>query len=70
MAKNLKFHVYAEDGFESAHKTQQAAVKAAQRGANRRGLVYQVVECSSHGFTGGNGKVVCEIKRKLKPRRQ
>lgn len=54
MASNDKlFHVYAVDGFESAHKTARAAVTAAQRGAKRRGVLYTVVKCDPHGHTGG-----------------
>jgi hypothetical protein len=32
------FHVYADDGFESAHRTEEAARKAARRGSVRRRL--------------------------------
>jgi hypothetical protein len=57
----LKYHVYAPDGFESAHRSLAAAEKAAQRGANRRRMVYLVVACDAFGMTGGgHGKVVCK----------
>jgi hypothetical protein len=53
---NKSFHVYAIDGFESAHTTARAAINAAKRGAKRRGVLYTVVRCSQSGFTGaGNG---------------
>jgi hypothetical protein len=47
------YHVYAIDGFESAHRTAAAAIRAAKRGAKRRGLLYTVVRCSLSGHTGG-----------------
>ena len=47
------FHVYAVDGFESAHKTAAAAIMAAKRGAARRGVLYTVVRCDAYGLTGG-----------------
>lgn len=46
------FHVYAIDGFESAHSTAAAAIRAAKRGAKRRRLVYTVVKCDLTGYTG------------------
>ena len=50
------FHVYAIDGFESAHTTAAAALRAAKRGARARGVLYTVVRCSLSGYTGaGNG---------------
>lgn len=52
MAKS--FHVYAEDGFESAHRTEAAARRAASRGSRRRPRVrYQVVRADAFGLTGG-----------------
>lgn len=51
-----RYHVYAVDGFESAHKTAGAAIKAAKRGAKLRGVLYTVVKCSLAGYTGaGHG---------------
>lgn len=51
-----QFHVYAIDGFESAHATARAAITAAKRGAKNRGVLYTVVRCSASGHTGaGNG---------------
>ncbi|MDP2661495.1 MAG: hypothetical protein Q8R28_12280 [Dehalococcoidia bacterium] len=47
------YHVYAEDGFESAHRSQAAAERAAKRGSKARGLEYRVECCGSDGFTGG-----------------
>lgn len=56
------FHVYAADGFESAHTTQAAAERAAKRGAKLRGVAYRVVRASAYGLTGGgHGTVVAEI---------
>lgn len=53
MAKEKPFHVYAEDGFESAHSTERAAVTAAKRGQQRRGVRYAVIACDQYGLTGG-----------------
>lgn len=51
-----RFHVYAVDGFETAHSSAAAAIKAAKRGAKLRGVLYTVVKCSLSGHTGaGNG---------------
>lgn len=47
-------HVYADDGYESSHRTEQAARRAAQRGSARRpGVWYAVVRTSVHRLTGG-----------------
>lgn len=60
--KKTPFHVYAEDGFESAHQTQAAAEKAARRGAKLRGSTYRVVKTSVYGLTGGeHGHTVAEF---------
>lgn len=57
------YHVYAEDGFESAHRSLAAASRAAKRGAQRRRMTYRVVECSLYGLTGGgHGTVVVEVR--------
>jgi hypothetical protein len=58
MAKSTPFHVYAIDGFESAHATARAAVTAAKRGAKRRGVLYTVVKCDAHGLTGRGSRGV------------
>lgn len=47
-----RFHVYAIDGFETAHRTAAAAIKAAKRGASLRGVLYTVVKCDMYGMTG------------------
>lgn len=47
-----RYHVYAIDGFESAHTSARAAVNAAKRGAKARGVLYTVVKCSLSGYTG------------------
>lgn len=47
------FHVYAEDGFESSHRSEAAATRAAQRGFARRRVHYRVVRSDVHGATGG-----------------
>lgn len=67
MAKRTPFHVYATDGFESAHSSLDAAVRAARRGAIRLKKKYEVVETSAHGFTGGgHGTVVWESEKFIK----
>jgi hypothetical protein len=48
-----RYHVYAEDGFESSHRSQAAAERAAKRGHQRRGVHYEVVQTSAYGLTGG-----------------
>lgn len=59
MSTSKSFHVYAEDGFESAHRSESAAIKAARRGAKTRRVAYRVVRCDTSGFTGGgHGTVV------------
>jgi hypothetical protein len=59
MSKNTPFHVYAIDGFESAHASAAAAIRAAKRGAKLRNVLYTVVKCSVSGHTGaGNGTEV------------
>lgn len=52
MLKN-PYHVYAPDGFESAHKSPEAAERAARRGAQRRRVEYRVYLTNPSGFTGG-----------------
>lgn len=50
------FHVYAIDGFESAHASAAAALRAAKRGAKSRRVLYTVVKCDLSGATGaGHG---------------
>ena len=56
------YHVYAPDGFESAHRTEAAAIRAAKRGAKRRHIIYQVVACDAYGLTGsGHGYIVARV---------
>jgi len=48
------YHVYADDGFETAHESEDDARRDAQEGARRRpGVTYCVVATSNHGLTGG-----------------
>jgi hypothetical protein len=47
------FHVYAEDGFESAHRSERAARSAARRGSTRRRVAYEVVMTDVLGQSGG-----------------
>lgn len=47
------YHVYAIDGYESAHRTEAAAVKAAKRGAKLRRIEYRVYRTDRQGLTGG-----------------
>ena len=61
-AAHGKFHLYAEDGFESVHQTFAAAHQAAVRGAKRRGVTYYVVRSDAHGMTGGGkGTLVATV---------
>lgn len=69
--RKTPFHVYARDGFESAHSSLAAAKRAAARGARKRGQRYEVVKVSAHGVTGaGHGDVVAvaEPPRRRNPR--
>ena len=54
------YHVYAEsDGYESAHRSLEAAKRTACRGRNRRHMTYLVIQCDTYGLTGGgHGTVV------------
>lgn len=54
----MSFHVYAEDGFETAHRTLQAATRAARRGWHLRRVPYRVVRADARGLTGGGCGVV------------
>ena len=56
-----KYHVYSEDGFESAHSSQAAAERAAKRGNARRKMKYKVVQCSAYGLTGGGHGTVLAV---------
>ena len=47
------YHVYAPDEFESAHRSLDAAERAAKRGAKNRRMEYRVYLTSVHGMTGG-----------------
>jgi hypothetical protein len=47
------YHVYAPDGFESAHRSLNAAERMARRGAKNRRLEYRVYLADAHGMTGG-----------------
>ncbi len=54
MTTATRYHVFTEDGFESAHRSLAAAEKAAKRGHKNRGMAYAVIECDPyHGLTGG-----------------
>jgi len=46
------YHVYAPDGFESAHSTLQAAEQAAKKGAKNRRIQYRVYLTGPSGYTG------------------
>lgn len=61
------FHVYAIDGFESAHRSEAAAIKAAKRGAKNRKVEYRVIKCGPSGFTGaGQGTTVAVFGRNVR----
>ena len=49
----VAYHVYAEDGFESSHRSERAAVEAARRGSRSRRIEYRVVKTDAYGMTGG-----------------
>lgn len=56
------FHVYAEDGFESAHRSAAAAIHAAKCGQARRRVSYCVFKCDAYGLTGsGHGAKVWPV---------
>ena len=58
-AKAPYYHVYAPDGFESAHRSLAAAERAAKLGAKNRRMEYRVYVTSSTGMTGsGHGTLV------------
>jgi hypothetical protein len=60
-----KYHVYAEDGYESAHSSLEAAKKAAVRGSKLRGIVYKVVQTTG-GYTGGGHGITVFTTSKAK----
>lgn len=61
VTKNI-YHVYADDGYESAHATEQAALRAAVRGACRRRVPYRVVRVNVYRLTGGgHGSLVARV---------
>lgn len=47
------YHVYAPDGFESAHRSLNAAERAARQGAKNRRMEYRVYLTDVYGVTGG-----------------
>lgn len=49
----LRYHVYAPDGFESAHRSLAAAERAARQGARNRRMEFRVYLTSPYGYTGG-----------------
>lgn len=57
---NTTYHVYAEDGFESAHRSRNAAERAAKRGATRRRVEYRVIEADG-GYTGGGHGITLAV---------
>lgn len=53
------YHMYSKNGFESAHRTEASAVRAAKGGARRSGKECRVYRCSAYGFTGdGHGTLI------------
>lgn len=57
------FHVYAEDGFVSAHRTEDAARRVAQRGASRRGGELRVYRAGPDGTTSAtSGTLVASYR--------
>jgi hypothetical protein len=65
LAESTGYHVYAEDGFESAHRSERAALAAARRGSQLRpGVRYDVVKTDAHGLTGrGHGHRIASYLR-------
>lgn len=62
MNKKTPFHVYAEDGFDSAYASDAAAVAAAKRLAKGRRLHSRVIVVGAGGYTGaGQGRVAHEF---------
>src|ERR1700751_5546610 len=61
------YHVYAPDGFESGHRSLEAAERAARRGAKKRRLEYSVYLTSVFGATGGGHGTL--VYTALPPRR-
>lgn len=58
-----RYHVYAPDGYESSHRSETAAIRAARMGARRRRMPYRVVATDVYGLTGGgHGTLVCEVQ--------
>lgn len=51
-AASKRYHVYARDGFESAHSSLDAAERAARRGAKNRRMEYRVYLSDAYGLTG------------------
>ena len=56
------YHVYAYDGFESAHRSRVAAERAARRGSKIRHMEYHVVRAES-GYTSSSHGVTVSIWR-------
>lgn len=54
MQRRTPYHVYADDGFETAHSTARAAQVAARRGSRNRRMTYIVVRVSSRGCSGAD----------------
>lgn len=55
------YHVYAEDGFESVHRTLKAAKTAAKRGSKNRRMRYEVVSAKS-GSSGVHSPVLAAFE--------
>jgi len=60
MDEKRYWHVYAEDGYESYHRSEDAAIRAARKYSRRRDVTYHVMMADIHGVSGGGrGTYVC-----------
>ena len=59
------YHVYADDGFESAHRSPREAYARARRGSRLRpGIVFAVAQTGPSGYTGPhNGTILATYLR-------
>lgn len=64
MSATKEIHVYAADGFESAHRSETAARLAAIRGSKRRRVEYRIYRCSSLGVTSATQGTLIAVYRR------
>lgn len=56
-----QYHLYADDGFESAHRSLVAAIRRAKHGWKTRHVAYRVVECGTKDYTTGGETPVFSV---------